>query len=575
MIAPLPQEKEYTEQPPAAVRTTKDEDTDKESSASFTCSEYIPENICKDFHADPIDSTAAIIGIIAIIVPFIAWPLKNFIVWLLKKWTGPSKKEIFLCACNIKRDIKNDPEEVRKSREYLQTYLTARPDLIKLVREVYGEIGAFTDELFHDLRESFNGKNAAEIEETLKETAATKKKKEAEIERLAESSDDPILKPVLAKAAERLKQSDLPQSIIKLKHAAEISKAENKENTARTAEIYAHIAEQEALVLNYAAAIEYYEKAASKNPENYNYALAVSNYAIDNAQYDKALKYGNAVKEILEKAEDTQRTEYTTALNNIGRAFHAKGEYKAALGYYEKALKIDQEVFGEMHPNVADCYNNIGMALHEKGDYDAALKNHKKALKIDQLALGKKHPKVAIRYNNIGMTLKAKGEYDAALENYETALKIDQVIFGKIHPKIAIRYNNIGLALHAKGDYDEAHENHQKALKINKAIFGDNHPNIAVNYNSIGTALHEKGDYDAALKNFRNALNIDITALGEKHPKVATRYNNVGKTLEKKGDTAGARENLKKALEILENSPTPDHPNIETVKQNLADLEKN
>jgi tetratricopeptide (TPR) repeat protein len=64
-------------------------------------------------------------------------------------------------------------------------------------------------------------------------------------------------------------------------------------------------------------------------------------------------------------------------------------EYRQAIEYYDKALKID--------PKYALALNNKGLALDKLGKYNEAIQSYDKALEID--------PKYALALNNKGLAL--------------------------------------------------------------------------------------------------------------------------------------------------------------------------
>jgi tetratricopeptide (TPR) repeat protein len=70
-----------------------------------------------------------------------------------------------------------------------------------------------------------------------------------------------------------------------------------------------------------------------------------------------ALLYEDAVSEgmyILSHVSEVGRTEKLSLfLNELGLIFYNVGDYKKAIEYYEKALKIGIEIYGETHPAVA------------------------------------------------------------------------------------------------------------------------------------------------------------------------------------------------------------------------------
>ncbi|MBF0556255.1 MAG: tetratricopeptide repeat protein [Nitrospirae bacterium] len=142
-----------------------------------------------------------------------------------------------------------------------------------------------------------------------------------------------------------------------------------------------------------------------------------------------------------------------------------KDGLKKGMDYYEKALNIDIDMYGEEHPSAADDYNNIGLAWNNMGESKKALEYYEKALKIDLKIYGENHPNVAIGYNNIGSAWYSMGESKKALEYYEKALKIDLKIYGENHPNVATEYNNMGNAWDIIGESKKSLEYYEKALE--------------------------------------------------------------------------------------------------------------
>ena len=114
----------------------------------------------------------------------------------------------------------------------------------------------------------------------------------------------------------------------------------------------------------------------------------------------------------------------------------AKGDLDGALRYTQRALTIDEKVYGPDHPNVAVDANNIGPILQDKGDLDGALRYTQRALTIDEKVYGPTtltcHPA-----NNIGTILQDKGDLDGALRYAQRALAIDEKVYGPDHPNVA------------------------------------------------------------------------------------------------------------------------------------------
>ena len=116
----------------------------------------------------------------------------------------------------------------------------------------------------------------------------------------------------------------------------------------------------------------------------------------------------------------------------IGWAKMDKGEYKEALKYYEKTLKVRQQSLPSNHPDLGHSYNNIGVVYKNMGDYSKALSSHEKALEIRQQSLPSNHSDLAASYSNIGVVYDNMGEYSKALSFTKKPLKLTNNHFHRI-----------------------------------------------------------------------------------------------------------------------------------------------
>ena len=88
------------------------------------------------------------------------------------------------------------------------------------------------------------------------------------------------------------------------------------------------------------------------------------------------------------------------------------------------ALTSNLKTYGPKHPDVARDWNNLGSAWHDKGEDDTAIEYYDKALASDLKNFGAHHPEVAVDYNNLGIAWDDKDQKDKAIEYYEKALAI-------------------------------------------------------------------------------------------------------------------------------------------------------
>ena len=183
--------------------------------------------------------------------------------------------------------------------------------------------------------------------------------------------------------------------------------------------------------------------------------------------------------------------------------------------YCQKALEIERQTLGELHPRLAITYNNIGVAYGKKGDYDNELYYCKKALHIWTQAFGIKHPYIIHSYSNIGLCHSRKEEYDTALSYYNRSLDIGMQIFGKEHATTVMNYIKIGECYIEKGEYKQSLIELKKALETGHKVLDRNHYYMAKAYLTIGYCYYNLEDWEQALIHYQKAIQaycVDFTS---------------------------------------------------------------
>jgi tetratricopeptide (TPR) repeat protein/transcriptional regulator with XRE-family HTH domain len=256
--------------------------------------------------------------------------------------------------------------------------------------------------------------------------------------------------------------------------------------------------------------------------------------------------------------------------NNLGFYWKMVADYTKAQAAYERAIAIDEHVFGPDHPNVAIRVNGLGLVLHSQGDFEGARAALERALAITEAAYGSDHPEVAACLGNLGLVLTDMGDLTGAQAALERALKIDEAAYGPDHEKTATSISNWGNLLRGLGRLDEARVALERAASIWQATFSEEHPKLAVAINNQGMVLQDMEEFKKARDAYKRALSIGEHVFGPDHPRVATYINNLGNMLHELDELEEARTAFERALAIYESVFSAYHPQIALTLNNLA-----
>ncbi len=233
-----------------------------------------------------------------------------------------------------------------------------------------------------------------------------------------------------------------------------------------------------------------YEKAKSLA---YN-LMGASNYL--KTDYPKALDYYQRSLKIYEEIGDKPGSAST--ISNIGIIYKNQGDYPKALDYYQRSLKIQEEI-GDTRGSAATI-GNIGTIYLAQGDYPIALDYYQRSLKIVE-EIGDKQVS-ANTIGNIGSIYKNQGDYTKALDYYQRSLKIYEEMGNKEGSARTI--SNMGLIYKNQGDYTKALDYCQRSLKSFEEM--GNKEGSALTINTIGLIYKNQGDYPKALEYCKKSL---------------------------------------------------------------------
>lgn len=209
------------------------------------------------------------------------------------------------------------------------------------------------------------------------------------------------------------------------------------------------------------------------------------------ALYQEGLKYGKAAFDLAEKLQASgtlsemqlaKKTEGKLCIN-LGNSYESIADYPNALFYYNKALKLKEELGDKI--GMAHAYNNLGLVYEDQSDYPTALQYFFNGLNITTEL--KDTTDMSLGYNNIGTIYLHEQNYKEALFYFFKTLELAETQGDKISEANA--YSNLGEVYQLENQYIEALNNYKKGLALRKESNALN--GLTFSYNNLGILYKE------------------------------------------------------------------------------------
>ncbi len=138
-----------------------------------------------------------------------------------------------------------------------------------------------------------------------------------------------------------------------------------------------------------------------------------------------------------------------------------------------EALNLLNNVYGAMHPEIAQCLRMLARLNYILGDHAEALSFQQKAVLMSERVNGIDHPYTITEYVHLALYCFANSQISTSLKLLYRARYLCLLIVGELHPEVALIDSNIGLILHAVGEYDLSLKFLEKALRLNMQFHGE------------------------------------------------------------------------------------------------------
>lgn len=309
-------------------------------------------------------------------------------------------------------------------------------------------------------------------------------------------------------------------------------------------------------------------------PVYVNYGMLGLTYML-NGEFDKSIEYYSKSLIIL---EENKNEDVSSILECFGIVELKRKNYKKAMDYFVRTLKIKELKLGYYHSNVASTLQAIALTYSEIGDSLNAVKNWSRALEIEKRLNKHNWQSLAILHKKIGDEYLRMLNYKLSIThllifwNYlksndkrEAAIKI-------VTEKILKCYNSIGLEKYKTRNYSESVIAYNSALNVIKeSKIGESKMDHVIYFN-LGNAYFKNGQLNEAKSCLDLALKIRIRSVDKNPTLVGKTYNSLGNVELSKGNFKNAKEHYQKAYAIFLGVLGIDHEHTKLLSNKINDL---
>lgn len=207
------------------------------------------------------------------------------------------------------------------------------------------------------------------------------------------------------------------------------------------------------------------------------------------------------------------------SLYTAGQTKIQQGLLKDGYDLISEALNLLNNVYGAMHPEIAQCLRMLARLNYIMGDYTDAMCYQQKAVLMSERVNGIDHPYTITEYTHLALYCFANQQVSIALKLLYRARYLLLMITGEKHPEVSLIDSNIGLILHAVGQYNLSLLFLENSLTLNKQFFGEKSLKVALSYHLVARTHSCMGDFRSALRNEKETFTIYKTELGSNHEK--------------------------------------------------------
>ncbi|RIK63428.1 MAG: serine/threonine protein kinase [Planctomycetota bacterium] len=299
--------------------------------------------------------------------------------------------------------------------------------------------------------------------------------------------------------------------------------------------------------------------------------------------------YGEVSREVVESLKDL-------AFYNTSR-----GQTRAAIAIYQKAIDLSNQVFGPEHSTTLGLRgdyanalsrddrgdeaekilretlatriraygrdtrdtqimtNSLGVLMHNFKRLDEAEAFYREAVDIGERALGAEDPDTLTARVNLGSLLVSRRKFDEAESLMLNVYASIQKVFGPAHAKTAGAARALANLYESEGRLKDAVPYYEACLEAMRRLQGEKTAEIAEIKVLLASLFRRLSEFDRAEKVQQEAIDVLTALFGTEHERVLHARIELANSLAAAGKSADSESILKELLEVCPRVLGADH----------------
>jgi CHAT domain-containing protein/tetratricopeptide (TPR) repeat protein len=306
---------------------------------------------------------------------------------------------------------------------------------------------------------------------------------------------------------------------------------------------------------------------------NLDYMLCLNDTAVHYhwaSEYRKAIGYYKRALAVDDRLSEPS-SQRVSLLVNVAACYSRLQHYDAAEAAIQRALDLSRRI-GPAHSGTVDCLFRLAVVNNERGRHAECQIHYRQAIEIQERLNGKDDPRLVDLLHGLGLSVQTTGNDREAQDTMLRALGILQKHYDETNLHFVHVLKCLGDQSCKLQDFHKAEEYYRRSLSIAQENYGVQHTYTAEIYEGFAHVLRNLNKLDEALDYLKKARAIFGAQLGKEHRRYALVLNHLGMCYSERQDFQAAAGFYTEALQIRRRVLGPDHDDYATSLNNLANL---